>query len=110
MCGLGAGPIDVGCPRRWHGTQEQGHLLLLGWLCCPRPEEVPQVLHCGLALPDPVLPSYGLLKVCDLPAVAQGVRHDLLVGHVLWADQPVGVCSCLNASRQAMTRRGARML
>ena len=103
MCGLGAGPMNVGCPRGWHGIQEQGHLLLLGWLCSPRPEKVPQVLHCGPAMPGPVLTSYGFPKVYDLPAVEQGLPHDLLVGHCLWADQPVGVQlpECLRAGHDA---------
>ena len=83
---------DVGCPRScWQSVQEQGHLLLLGSLRCPRPEKVSQVLHCGPALSGPVLPGYRLPKVCDLPAVKQGLPHDLLEGHVLRADQPVGM-------------------
>ena len=61
------------------------------------------MLHCGPALPGPVLTSYGFPKVCDLPAVEQGLPPDLLVGHVLWADQPVGVQlpECLQAGHNA---------
>ena len=91
MCGLGAWAMDVGCSSCWHGVQEQGHLLLLGWLRCPRPERVSQVLHCGPALSGPVLPGNRLPKVSDLPAVEQGLPHDLLEGHVPRADQPVGM-------------------
>ena len=49
------------------------------------------MLHCGSASPSPMLPSHGLPKGCDLPAMKQGLPHDLLEGHVSWADQPVGV-------------------
>ena len=38
------------------------------------------MLHCGPALPSPLLPSYGFPKVCHLPAVEQGLPHDLLQG------------------------------
>ena len=64
------------------------------WADCAAPDlrrSLAQVLHCGPALPDPLLSSYGLPKVRDLPAVEQGLSHDLLVGHALWADQPVGM-------------------
>ena len=71
MCGLGAGAIEVGCPSCWQIVQEQGHLLLLRWLRCPRPEKVSLVLHCGPALSGPKLLGYGLPKVNDLPAVKQ---------------------------------------
>ena len=69
VCGLGAGATNVGCPSCRHGIQEQGHLLLLGWLCCPRPEKVSQKIPCGPASPGPVRPSHRLPKVCDLPAM-----------------------------------------
>ena len=49
------------------------------------------MLHCGPALPGPVLPGYRLSEVSDLPAVKQGLPHDLLEWHVLRADQPVGM-------------------
>ena len=49
------------------------------------------MLHCGPALSGPVLPGYMLPKVSDLPAVEQGLPHDLLEGHALRADQPVGM-------------------
>ena len=90
-------------------SREQGHLLLLGWLCCPRPEEIPQVLHCGPSLPGPLLPSYGLPKVCDLLAVEQGLPHNLLLGMCSGLTSLWG-CSCLNASKQATTRRRNWML
>ena len=38
-CGLFFFFFYVGCPSCWHGPQEQGHLLLLGWLRCPRSEK-----------------------------------------------------------------------
>ena len=36
-------------------------------------------------------PGYRLPKVSDLPAVKWGLPHDLLKGHLLRADQPVGM-------------------
>ena len=89
-----AGPaeaMEVGCSSWWHGLQEQGHLLLLSWLRCPRSEKVSQGLHCSPALSGPMLTGCRLLKVSDLPPVEQGLPHDLLEGYILRADQPVGM-------------------
>ena len=68
------------------------------------------MLHCGSALPGPVFPKLWLPNVCDLPAVDQGLPHDLLIGHMLSGLTSLWGCSCLNASKQATTRRGVWML
>jgi len=50
-----------------------------------------QVLQPDAALSGPGLPSNGIAHVLNLPAVEEGLAHDLMMRQLVHSHQPVGV-------------------
>ncbi len=49
------------------------------------------MLQPDTALSGPGLPSNGIAHVLNLPAVEEGLAHDLMIRHLVHSHQPVGV-------------------